>query len=79
MPPVDEPETPPAAPPAPPPPPVTPAKSLYLSTAAAFGCKSGSVWALTPAQAGEGGDALRPIAADDPALAVWGRAPLVRD
>jgi hypothetical protein len=56
-----------------------PAKSLYHAEADVFGRLAGSVWSLTAAQAAEGGNALRPIAADDAAVALWGRAPLVRD
>ena len=79
MPPIDEPETPPAepAPPPPPPAPEAPVKSLFLATSDVFGRLAGTVWSLTPAQASEGGDALRPATDDE--LRLWGRPPLVRD
>ena len=65
----------------PPPPPHAPdpeAKSLFISTAPVFDRHSGAVWSLTAAEAAEGGGALEPLAPNDPRLAVWGLAPLVR-
>lgn len=76
-------ETPDAPAPAPEPVPAPATKALFIATADVFGALAGSVWSLTPAQAAEGGDALRPLPADEAErkfiLAAWGRAPFVRD